>query len=57
MTKALALTEQDPDFTSVLEIARALREQIDWDEVRARSNGRPFAKAFLTLVDELDIAS
>jgi predicted nucleotidyltransferase len=56
VTKALAISEQDPDFSSVLEIARALREQIDWDEVRARTNGQPFAKAFLTLVEELDIA-
>jgi hypothetical protein len=56
VTKISSLTEQDPDFGSPLEIARALREQIDWDEVRARTEGRPFAKAFLTLVDELGIA-
>jgi hypothetical protein len=55
VTKASALSEQDPDFASVLEIARAVREQIDWEEVRERTNGKPFAKAFLTLVDELDI--
>lgn len=29
-TKLLALTEQDLDFGPVLELARALREQIDW---------------------------
>jgi predicted nucleotidyltransferase len=57
VTKVSAISEQDPDFSSVLEIARALREQIDWDEVRARTDGEPFAKAFFTLVDELDIAS
>jgi hypothetical protein len=56
VTKVSALSEQDPDFSGPLEIARALREQIDWDEVRERTNGKPFAKAFLTLVDELDIA-
>ena len=53
--KLLALTEQEPDYSSVLEIARALREQIDWDEVRRRTNGYPFAEAFFTLLDELQI--
>jgi predicted nucleotidyltransferase len=53
--KLLAITEQEPDFASVLEIARALREQVDWDDVRARTAGSPFAAAFFTLLDELDI--
>ena len=57
VTKIYALSEQDPDFSSVLEIARALREQIDWDEVRSRTENGAFAKAFLTLVHELNIAS
>ena len=34
-TKLMALTEQEPDFRAVLEIARSLREQIDWAYVRA----------------------
>lgn len=54
-TKLLALTEQDPDFSSVLEIARMLREQIDWDDVRERTGGSAFASAFFTLVEELEI--
>jgi hypothetical protein len=53
--KLLVLSEQEPDYTSVLEIARALREQIDWDAVRARTKGSPFAAAFFTLLAELDI--
>ena len=56
VTKVLAVNEQEPDFSSALEIARALREQIDWDEIRARADGAPFATAFLTLVEELEIA-
>jgi hypothetical protein len=40
----------------VLEIARNVREQIDWDDVRARTNGSPYAKAFFTLVDELELS-
>jgi hypothetical protein len=54
-TKLLALTEQEPNYRAVLEIARTLREQIRWDEVRARTNGSPFAKAFFTLIEELGI--
>jgi hypothetical protein len=55
-TKLLAITEQHPDFKSTLELARALREQIDWDAVRAKAGASPFAQAFFTLVDELGIA-
>ena len=54
-TKLLALSEQEPDMASVLEIARSLREQIDWGFVRARTAGSPFARAFFTLVEELGI--
>jgi predicted nucleotidyltransferase len=53
--KLLALKEQDPDFSSVLELARALREQVDWDEVRSRTQESPFAKAYFILLDELEI--
>ena len=53
--KVLALSEQQPDFSSVLELARSLREQVDWDEVRARTSESPFAKAYFTLLDELEI--
>ena len=55
--KLLALNEQSPDFSSVLELARSLREQVDWDEVRARTRESPFARAYFTLLDELDIVS
>ncbi len=54
-TKLLALNEQEPDLTSVLEMARSLREQIDWEFVRARTDGSPFASAFFTLVEELGV--
>ena len=55
VTKLIALTEQDPDYGSVLEIARTLREQIRWDDVRERTEHSPFAKAFFTLIEELGI--
>ena len=54
-TKLLSMTEQEPHFASVLEIARALREQIEWDTVRQRTEGSPWAKAFFVLVEELGI--
>jgi hypothetical protein len=54
-SKLMAMTEQEPDYSSVLEWARALREQIDWDDVRARTEASPFAKAFFTLVEELGV--
>jgi hypothetical protein len=54
-TKLLALNEQQSDMSSVLEIARSLREQIDWDFVRVRTDHSPFARAFFTLVEELGI--
>jgi hypothetical protein len=55
ITKLLALTEQAPEYSSVLELARALREQVDWDTVRERTESSPWAKAFFTLVEELGI--
>src|SRR5262249_8583875 len=53
--KVLTLSEQQPDFSNVLELARSLREQVDWDEVRERTNDSPFAKAYFTLLEELEI--
>lgn len=54
-TKLLAMSEQNPDFRPVLEIARALREQIDWPAVRAQVGDAPFGAAFFTLVQRLRI--
>jgi hypothetical protein len=54
-TKLLAMTEQAPDFGPVLEIARSLREQIDWASVRGQVDESPFGAAFLTLVERLRI--
>jgi hypothetical protein len=56
VSKLLALREHEVDYDGVLEVARSLREQIDWDDVRARTEHWPYAKAFFTLVSELDIA-
>ena len=55
VTKLLALREHEVDYDSVLEIARSLREQIDWDDVRTRTADSPYAKAFFVLAEELAI--
>ncbi len=54
-TKLLALTEHSLRYESLLQIARALREQIDWPAVDARTRESPFARAFFVLLDGLDI--
>ncbi|MBD0349337.1 MAG: nucleotidyltransferase [Thermoleophilia bacterium] len=55
VTKLLAMGEHELDYDPVLEIARTLREQIDWTEVRSRTGDSPYAKAFFTLVEELGV--
>jgi hypothetical protein len=57
VTKLLAMREHELDYEAVLEIARSVREQIDWDEVRKRTEDWPYAKAFFTLVDELELSA
>jgi hypothetical protein len=57
VSKLMAITEQEPNFGRVLEWSRALREQIDWDEVRARTEASPFARAFFTLVEGLGVVN
>jgi hypothetical protein len=55
VTKLLALNEHHLDYGPILEYARSLREQIDWHDVRTRTDGSPFAAAFFTLVEQLGL--
>ena len=55
-TKLMALDEHSLDYTSLLAIARAVREQVDWASLRARTSSSPYAQAFFTLVERLEIA-
>ena len=57
VTKLLSLTEHHLDYGGILEPSRALREQVDWEEVRARTKESPFARAFFTLAEDLGIIS
>lgn len=56
-TKLLALNEHSLDYHQLLQIARSLRERIDWDELRARTDDWPYATAFFALVEALGIAA
>ena len=55
-TKLLAFDEHSLDYRPSLQIARALRERIDWRRLRRRVSHSPYARAFLCLVEELGIA-
>ena len=54
-TKLMALHEHELDYTSVLRIGRAVREQIDWQSLRARTQDSPFATAFFVMCEELGL--
>src|SRR5438874_13155828 len=54
-SKLMALNERWLDYDQLLQIARACREQVDWDDVRRRTCESPFARAFFEIVDGLGI--
>lgn len=53
--RVLAFSEHSCDFGPVLGFARALREQVDWPEVRRRAHADPFAESFLVLLELLGV--
>ena len=55
VSKLLALREHELDYDSLIEMTRAVREQIDWDAVRGRTAHSPFAQAFFTLAEGLEL--
>jgi hypothetical protein len=57
VTKLVALDETHLDFSGALDIARSLREQVEWSEVRERTKDSPYARAFFTLVEELGVVA
>ncbi|NMR20391.1 hypothetical protein [Cellulomonas fimi] len=56
-TKMRVLQEHYCDLGRVLPVARALREQVDWDRVRTEIAGNPYAEACQLLLDRLGIAA
>jgi hypothetical protein len=55
VTKLMALSEHALRYESLLRITRALREQVDWEAVRSRTESSPFARAFFVLAEGLGI--
>jgi hypothetical protein len=55
VSKLMAMTEHSINYRSCLEIARALREQIDFGDVRKRTEGSPFGRAFFVIAEGLEI--
>jgi hypothetical protein len=53
--KLLSFGEKYCDYTLALPMARALREQIDWERVQKETLESPYATAFLTLIEQLHI--
>jgi hypothetical protein len=56
IAKLHSLSEHYADFAAMLPPVRAVREQLDWAELRSISEDRPFAEAFIFLCDRLGIA-
>lgn len=57
VTKLCAFEEHYIDFVGLLPIARALREQADWAEVRRRTAHSAIAHGFLAMAERLGIAA
>jgi hypothetical protein len=55
LVKLRALTEHYCDFGALLPAARAVREQLDWDRLRAETADNDFAAVFLILADRLGL--
>jgi hypothetical protein len=57
VTKLSAFEEHYIDFVGLLPIARALREQADWEDVRRRTADSAIAHGFLAMAERLGIVA
>jgi hypothetical protein len=55
--KLNSLNEHNCDFTALLPGVRAVREQVDWERVKADTADNDYAAAFLLLADRLGLTS
>jgi hypothetical protein len=53
VSKLLSLDEHHSDYAVLLLMGRCVREQVDWNEVLARTRHHPLAVAFFTMMEEL----
>jgi hypothetical protein len=56
-SKLLALNERHLDFEGLLAMVRGVREQVDWPELRRRTEAQPLARSFLYMAGELGLIS
>jgi nucleotidyltransferase DUF2204 len=54
-SKLKAVDEHSADFTGLIGLARAVREQVDWDQVRRRTEDSPFARGFFVILEGLGV--
>lgn len=54
-SKLLALDEHHADYGALIGLARAVREQVDWEQLRARTDHSPFARAFFVILEGLGV--
>jgi hypothetical protein len=54
-TKLLSMNDNALDYGPLIKMARAVREQVSWDEVRERTHESPYARGFFALAAELDL--
>jgi hypothetical protein len=55
--KLRALTEHHCDFARLLPAVRAVRERLDWNEIRDRTAENDYAVAFLVLTERLGLTA
>ncbi|MGH8572901.1 MAG: hypothetical protein ACREX8_10040, partial [Gammaproteobacteria bacterium] len=54
-SKLTAIDEHCADFSGLIGLARAVREQVDWEDVRRRTEESPFARGFFVILEGLDV--
>ncbi len=55
VTQLLSMDEHHMTYEGLIETARAVREQVDWESVRRRTEDDPFARAFFTITEGLGV--
>ncbi len=55
VTQLLSMNEHHMTYEGLIETARAVREQVDWESVRRRTEHDPFARAFFTITEGLGV--
>ena len=55
VTQLLSMTEHHMTYEGLIETARAVREQVDWESVRRRTGHDPLARAFFTMTEGLGV--